>query len=355
MLQKQNKLDTDGAVDIKTVEAINKKLGGVKRVLRGNLRQADGKPLARAKVRAFDKDLRTETKLGEATSDAAGFFEIRYVFSAPDKVAPNLVVKGFATARDSKTVAVSPVILDADPQVIINLVTGEAEYRGPSEFERLMKDLQPAVDRQHIKVADLVEDEKTQDVTFLSSQTRHTADRVVHAVLSHRHGEESGLEPEAFYAFLRQGLPTEPSALLSQDSSIVRRALVQAVKGNVIPQGFETEAKLKATLEGLKAWRVSVALEDSHDPKQMTLGKLVKDVLTDKAKQKRFMRAYAEHWGPVAEFWKKVERDAQLAPRAAELKFAVLLGNLGQNYLPLVDAVRRTPGLQDLKDLPSLN
>ena len=67
------------------------------------------------------------------------------------------------------------------------------------------------------------------------------------------------------------------------------------------------------------------------------------------------MRAYAEHSGSVADFWKKLERDAQLAPHAAELKFAVLLVNLGQNHLPLVDAVRSTPGLKELKDLAGLN
>ena len=66
------------------------------------------------------------------------------------------------------------------------------------------------------------------------------------------------------------------------------------------------------------------------------------------------MRAYAQHSGSVADFWKKVEGDAQLAPHAAELKFAVLLGNLGQNHLPLMDAVRSTPGLKELKDVASM-
>jgi peptidoglycan hydrolase-like protein with peptidoglycan-binding domain len=355
MLQKENRLELDGVVETKTVEVINKKLGVLKRVVRGNLRQADGKPLERAKVRVFDKDLRTETKLAEATSDAAGYFEINYVFSVPDKVAPNLVVKGFASARQVKPVAVSAVVFEASPALIINLVAGESEFRGLSEFELLMRDIKPIVEGQRIKIADLVEDETTQDISFLSSQTRHSADRVVHTVLSHRHAEKSGLEPEVFYAFLRQGLPTEPTAMLSQDASILRRALIQAVKNNVIPQGFETEDKLKSILEGLSAWRVSVALEDPADAMQMTLGKLVKSVLPEETLQQQFMRAYAGHVGAVDDFWKSLGQDAQLAPRAAELKFAVLLGNLGQNHLPLVDAVRSTPELKELKDLVTLS
>ena len=278
LLHGQNGGRSDGVVDIKTVDAINDKLGDLSRVVRGNLRRADGKPLARAKVIAFDKDLRTETQLGEARSDADGYFEISYMFRAPGKVAPNLVVKGFASARNTKPVAVSAVMFDANPEVIINLVAGETEYRGPSEFERLMTDIAPIVERQHLKVAELLEDDETRDVSFLSGQTRHTADRIAHAILAHRHAEKSTLEPEVFYAFLRQGLPTEPSALLSQDPSILRRTLVQAVADNVIPRGFETEAKLKATLESLQAWRASVALEDPPDPKQITLGTLVKGV-----------------------------------------------------------------------------
>jgi peptidoglycan hydrolase-like protein with peptidoglycan-binding domain len=57
--QKQNRLKTDGAVEPKTVAAINQKLGGLKRVVRGSVRQPDGKPLEATRVQAFDKNLRT--------------------------------------------------------------------------------------------------------------------------------------------------------------------------------------------------------------------------------------------------------------------------------------------------------
>jgi peptidoglycan hydrolase-like protein with peptidoglycan-binding domain len=72
--QTENRLERSGVVDAKTVEVINEKLRGLKRVVRGNLLQMDGKPLEGARVRAFDKGLRAETKLGEATPDAAGYF-----------------------------------------------------------------------------------------------------------------------------------------------------------------------------------------------------------------------------------------------------------------------------------------
>lgn len=44
----------------------------------GHITLADGSPLSGAAVRAFDKDVRAEAALGQATSDAAGLYEITY-------------------------------------------------------------------------------------------------------------------------------------------------------------------------------------------------------------------------------------------------------------------------------------
>ena len=47
-------------------------------IVKGRVTYADGKPLVRATVRAFDRDLRSEEALGDATTDRAGRYEIRY-------------------------------------------------------------------------------------------------------------------------------------------------------------------------------------------------------------------------------------------------------------------------------------
>ncbi len=356
LLQQQSELVENGVVDAKIVAAINKKLAGLPRMVRGNVLHAGGEPVEDAAVRLFDKDLRTETKLGEATTNDKGYFEIPHTFAAKDKVAPNLLVKVFANLASKQPTAVSEVTFAADPQVIINLVAGDAKYRGPSDFELLMKDIKPLVETQKLKFADLLDN----DVTFLSNQTGHASERIVHAILADRYAQDSrpvsgaaGAPREAIHAWLRQGLPTEPSALLSQDPGILRRALIQAVKDNVIPQGFETEDKLNATMASLEAWRAKVALEDSPDLKKLTPGKLIKSVLSEQPLQQRFMEAFAEHTGPVSEFWKKLEQDDQLKSHAAELQFAVTVANLGLNHLPLVNEIRRSD-FKQLKDLAGL-
>lgn len=130
---------------------------------------------------------------------------------------------------------------------------------------------------------------------------------------------------------------------------------MEAAQNNLIPAELATDAKLDAALEALEAWRVNVALEMPTDVKHLTLGALVKSVLTEEPLQRRFMQALGGHAGSVAEFWKSLDQNPQLKSRAADLKFAVLLGNLGQNHLPLVEAVRRLRTFKTVKDLASLS
>jgi hypothetical protein len=57
------------------------------------VRLADGSPVAAMKVRAFDRDLRSEQLLGEAETDPAGSYQIRYDearFRAADRGDPKL-------------------------------------------------------------------------------------------------------------------------------------------------------------------------------------------------------------------------------------------------------------------------
>ena len=169
-----DRIEANGIVDARTAAAINKESSALERVVRGNALQADGQPLARAKVRAFDKALRSETQLGEATCDAAGYFEIRYVYASPDKSAPALLLKAFANARAAKTVAVSEVLFDARPEAIINLVAGGAPFRGLSEFERVLSDLKPLIDGDRVTIADLAENDEIKDVTFLEISRQDT-------------------------------------------------------------------------------------------------------------------------------------------------------------------------------------
>ena len=71
-------------------------------VVRGSVQSPDGQPLSGAVVRAFDRDLRKEQRLGEAKTDEAGQYIIHYSsrqFATGDVLsasAPSLIVRAFA-------------------------------------------------------------------------------------------------------------------------------------------------------------------------------------------------------------------------------------------------------------------
>ena len=50
------------------------KAGGELRIVRGAVRQTDGFPLLDVIVQAFDRDIRTETLLGQTIADTQGFY-----------------------------------------------------------------------------------------------------------------------------------------------------------------------------------------------------------------------------------------------------------------------------------------
>lgn len=47
-------------------------------IITGTVRLSDGSPVESAIARAFDKDFRSEQRLGEATTSAAGLYTITY-------------------------------------------------------------------------------------------------------------------------------------------------------------------------------------------------------------------------------------------------------------------------------------
>jgi peptidoglycan hydrolase-like protein with peptidoglycan-binding domain len=83
--QRQHDLPISGVADERTVALIAAEVAKLhpngqppRFVVRGQIRQADGRPLADATVRAIDKNLRSEEPLGETRTDEAGRYEIAY-------------------------------------------------------------------------------------------------------------------------------------------------------------------------------------------------------------------------------------------------------------------------------------
>ena len=95
-------LSASGEVDERTAMVLNKRvedMGGFALTneyrVEGLIFQIDGNPLA-TDVKAYDKNLREDTLLGDSKTNAVGFYEIRYAadrFTISGKTGPDLYIR----------------------------------------------------------------------------------------------------------------------------------------------------------------------------------------------------------------------------------------------------------------------
>jgi hypothetical protein len=199
-LQRSHRLAINGEVDDSVVSRINTELAArqqQKYLVTGRIRQASGAPVADVVVRAFDRDLRDEQPLGENQTGADGSYRIEYEagqFRRREKLRADLRVAAFD--REGKELATSAVVMNAAAHAIVDLTLGREAFRGPSEYERIVADVQPVIG--DTSIADLTEDARHQDISFLAAETGHNAEYLAYLIQGHRLFVETKIRPEAF-------------------------------------------------------------------------------------------------------------------------------------------------------------
>lgn len=138
--QSGQNLEPTGMVDRRTAALINRVLDGggqepPRRLVRGQLLDAAGAPVAGARVEAFDQGPAGEQSLGEAPTDARGAFVV--VYSADQlrelgKDAADLLLRAFDA--QGQVIASSALIPAAAPDVTVNLVLGAGEAPAEPPF-----------------------------------------------------------------------------------------------------------------------------------------------------------------------------------------------------------------------------
>jgi hypothetical protein len=110
--------------------------------VRGIIRQASGQPLVGAIVQAFDQELRSETRLGEALTDGQGNYTIAYtsdLFQRPNKQNADLIVRVLSSTGE--VLAASDVILGAGAVQEVNLILAAPAIG--SEWETITQTIVP--------------------------------------------------------------------------------------------------------------------------------------------------------------------------------------------------------------------
>lgn len=315
--------------------------------VKGTILQPDGTPVAGATVKAFDKNIRTETLLGEATTNKAGRYEIVYraeTFLQSGKKLPDLLVRAFDQEGEEIASTKEP-IYNARQIEEVNLVVGNAEYKGPSEYERLQDVLSPVL--RELKLSELTDD----DIDFLAGKTGMAYEQIVHLVLADRYSKKTDLPTEIFYGLFRQNFPTSLPALLAQNPDVQESALKSAVRDNIVPETIPAEQVLERFQ--------SLIVEHAFEPLEplpvgkTTLGALIGSVQITPEQQREFLNLYVSHEGTIEEFWQGLEQ-TELQPSVHELQYTLQLGVLTGNHLPLVQHVKQLDSVSTLRDLAGL-
>ncbi|MBP1692559.1 MAG: hypothetical protein H6Q37_442, partial [Chloroflexi bacterium] len=246
-------------------------------VVRGTVSYIDGSPAAGLLVQAFDRDLRNEQVLGKAQTDGKGFYEIRYTtdqFARAEKANADLLVRVYnAAGQVLYDPGLDGVQFNAPPEALINILLNFGQTGLPSEYERLLRDVQPLL--LDVKLPDLREDEEARDITFLTRETGWATDILNYLVVAFRLQVRSQIDPDFFYALLRQGMPLQNDlraaveagfaitvnsdlqgvfySLVLIDEAILRKAVEKSIRESIVPP--DLAKRLAGAIKQLKSFQ----------------------------------------------------------------------------------------------------
>ncbi|HKX27952.1 MAG TPA: neuraminidase-like domain-containing protein, partial [Blastocatellia bacterium] len=305
-------------------------------------------------MRAFDQGLRSENLLGEVITDGAGRYQINFGSEQFDLIRQTnaaLVLRAFDAG--GSLLGSSQPLFNTRPVETVDILIG-GEYRGPSEYERIVQELTPYL--QGLSFADLAENGEHQDITFLANKTGWNAQAVALVSLADQFsqrattanlGPAANLPPAFFYALFRAGLPANEERLYQTAAGTVTAILNKAVDQEVIP------ASLTPAIPQLAARFQTLSAQKILTGPAMVGASSLKDLLAvsrlDEGQQRKFAELYAAHRTDLRKLWSAVKETfgQQMADR---LQVDGKLSFLTVNNAPLIQRLHTAAGGGGLSD-----
>jgi hypothetical protein len=206
-------------------------------VVQGKLVDEDGEPIARIAIGLVAKQLRTETALGKAETDAAGQYSISYA----RKNAFNLLA--WATDATGKVIATSATVYAAPAQAEIDLTTAaDGVVRTPSRFTTLQKTVTIALNG--VPLADLHENKDQHDITFVARETGASFADVACLFIAHVLAAKNKLRDETLFGVFVNGTPPNLAAALAHlpDAGIDDTFTTQVMNGVLVQSRDQVDA-----------------------------------------------------------------------------------------------------------------
>lgn len=274
-------------------------------------------PAVGIKVVAFDRDLRNEQLLGEAKTDGNGNYSIEYSdteFLNQDRGTADLVVK--AIDDDESVLATSGIFFNAPTNTEIDL-TIPLDRKAPLPlFGRIGAAVTPLLSK--VKIEDLEEDQKHQDLTFLAGETGSDKRDLARFILAHRLSQH-GIEAEFWFVLLggsifdyvktislTEHLETITTALPSLDALAVRKALIRGFSKREIAESFRES--VDRWIDAFLALVGHLVLGDEKTP-TFVRSALQHAGINGVGKQAKFARLFQQHKAMTPELLAGLEQD----------------------------------------------
>jgi hypothetical protein len=339
----------------------------------GVVRDTLQKPLAAATVKAFDKDIRSEQPLGNAvTTDASGAYQIIYSheqFATTDLLAADVVVRVYG--QDQKMLKESAVFYNAPRQLRVDVDLSNQSYAGPSEFEQTVQTITPFLGR--LPPSDLTEDQKIQDITFLTNKTNLPRSRIEAFALAFRFEKTTQVAASAFYGLIQHGPAgsplTQPTAtvtttsldakaaltfavLMRQDIEALMSSIQAAIGANVIPYSVtgDLDSIRKQLLAAQQSYLQTHPAPSS--PPSLTLKLGIAGLQGDQVAAFKSLFATG---GTPQEFWTALAQNpAFQAQKVSLLQSVFTLSQLTGEQIVLTDQLIKSQNIKTPADLPKL-
>jgi hypothetical protein len=306
-----------------------------------------GVPVAGIKAGAFDKQLSGDVALGEASTDRKGNYSITYKKPAAGKESPDIEVQAFdsvAGAAARKVIGRSAIKYNAGASEIIDVMIIAANVQPVSEYERLVKDIQPLLGQTAIK--DIEETKDKQQVTYLSNKTGWDARMVAMAAQANKIGTLTKIDPSHIYALFRAGVPGSAAAITSLTPESAEKIIKKASESKIIPAG----ANAAETVKNLKAQTTQLLLTTVPATAVSNMSTMLA-LRLNVDQQKIFTETIQEAQNDTAKFWPALKAKGFADAAINSLKLDGKLGYLTGQNAPLIKKVYDKYQLKSEEDL----
>ncbi|HMN31359.1 MAG TPA: hypothetical protein PKE45_24625, partial [Caldilineaceae bacterium] len=224
---------------------------------------------------------------------------------------------------------------------------------GLVEVVDLTLNLEESVDSEYTQVRSQVEhvlapqglalsEVQAEELDFLAGATELDRDRVRWLVASEKAAQTTSIPASVFYGLFQQTLVDDLSALLRQDGTRWRHALLSAIDDNIIPSSLRDQLGT-ILAEQFPAQRVEELLRPAQDGHAASLGDLLAVMPNPLSDLQRHtlvkLLDQATDYGD--QFWSAMRAEGFEDFQIGRIQATLLLGTLTQNHPSLIHLLHR--------------